>query len=82
MDYFKKSGKVNKKILDYIGISVVGLLFIGSVIVGFIFSYSKNVVVGGDLNLEQYRLDSVPLDCRLPSYESEIESWKEYLSHY
>ena len=74
--------KKNKKVLDYIGIGVVVLLLVGSVIVGLNLSSSKDVIVESDLNLEKYRSEDLPADCRLPVYESRIESWKEHLSHH
>lgn len=75
-------GGVNKKTLDYIGIGVVVLLLVGSALLMFSFSSSEEVVVGEDLDLDKYRGDGIPIDCRLPVYEGRIESWKEHLSHH
>ncbi len=72
----------NKKVLDYIAIGVVVLLLVGSVVVGLSLSSSDDVIVAGDLDLEQYRSEDIPVDCRLPVYESRIESWKEHLGHH
>jgi len=72
----------NKKTLDYIAIGVVVLLLVGSVAFGLSFSSSEDDVVSDDLDLEKYRGDGIPLDCRLPVYESRIESWKEHLTHH
>lgn len=72
----------DKKVLDYVVIGVVVLLLIGSLAVGISFSFSKKVFASKDLDLSQYRSENIPKDCRLPIYESRIESWKEYLSHH
>jgi hypothetical protein len=76
------SSNKDKKAMDYIVIAVVLLLLVGSVIVGFGFTTSKEVVIEEDLDLDQYRGEGIPIDCRLPTYESRIESWKEHLSHH
>ena len=73
---------MNKKNLDYVVIGVVAVLLIGSIIFGLSFSSSENVKVSEDLDLEKYRSEDIPQDCRLPIYESRIESWKEHLSHH
>ena len=74
---------VDKKTLDYIGIGVVVLLLVGSALLMFSFSSSEeDVVVDGDLDLEMYRSEDIPVDCRMPIYESRVESWKEHLSHH
>lgn len=73
-------GDMNKKILDYIVLGFVLFLLVGSLIVMNIFSSSEEVVE--DLDLDKYRSDGIPLECRLPIYESRIESWKEHLSHH
>jgi len=74
--------KMNKKNLDYVVIGVVVVLLIGSIVFGLSFSSSENVKVSEDLDLEKYRSEDIPQDCRLPIYESRIESWKEHLSHH
>lgn len=72
---------VSKKTLDYIGIGVVILLLAGSVFLLFDSSSAEEVViVSEDLDLEQYRSDHIPSDCRLPVYENRVESWKQHLS--
>ncbi|MBU3923979.1 MAG: hypothetical protein KJ592_03620 [Nanoarchaeota archaeon] len=73
---------MNKKNLDYVVIGVVVVLLIGSIVFGLSFSSSENVKVSEDLDLEKYRSEDIPQDCRLPIYESRIESWKEHLSHH
>lgn len=74
---------MKKKTLDYIGIGVVVLLVVGTALLMFDFSSEEGIVaVGEDLDLEQYRGDGIPVDCRLPVYESRIESWKQHLSHH
>ena len=73
---------VDKKTLDYIGIGVVVLLLVGSFLLLFDSSSAEEVTVNVDLDLEQYRSEDIPSDCRLPIYESRIESWKQHLSHH
>jgi hypothetical protein len=73
---------MNKKNLDYVVIGIIALLLIGSISVGISLSSSKDVVVVEDLDLEQYRGEGIPIDCRLPVYESRVESWKDHLSHH
>ena len=71
---------MGRRILGYVVVGVVVLLLIG--IVGVVFSFSEDEVVVEDLDLERYRFDGIPLDCRLPVYENSVESWKEHLSHH
>jgi len=74
----------SKKNLDYVIILVLAFLLIGSLIIFFTISSKNHDVVddGQDLNLEKYRSNNIPEDCRLPTYETRIESWKEHLSHH
>ena len=38
--------------------------------------------MNGNVDLSKYRSESIPEDCRLPGYESDVEAWKEHLSHH
>lgn len=78
------SDNKKKKNLDYIVVIVFVSLIVGSLAVFFSLSSSKQNIVDNDLDLDldQYRSNSIPEDCRLPIYESRIESWKEHLSHH
>lgn len=74
---------MKKRTLDYIGIGVVVLLVVGTALLMLGFSSEEGIVAAGeDLDLEQYRSEDIPADCRLPVYESRIESWKQHLSHH
>ena len=77
------------KIIIYVAIGFFALLVIGSVIL------SSGVLNGNTIKnseslqnkqtnpeLEKYRSKNIPEDCRLPDYESDIEEWKEHLSHH
>ena len=35
-----------------------------------------------DPEFEKYRSLDIPEECRLPEYESDLESWKQHLSHH
>lgn len=32
--------------------------------------------------LDKYRSEEIPEECRLPEYEDDLNSWKEHLSHH
>lgn len=77
---------MENKLKAYIGIGIVVLLLIGSFVLS---SGILNGEVSKNLKSEQtnpeldkYRTQDIPEDCRLPTYESDIAWWKQHLSHH
>lgn len=78
--------KMKNKVWIFVGAGIILLLLVG----GLVFSsgilnanVSKNFKSEQtNPELEKYRSDEIPEDCRLPEYESDIEWWKQHLSHH
>lgn len=73
---------------SYVGMIVIGLILIGVLGVG-VKSLVGNIVNEIPLNnnipdseLQKYRLDSIPEECRLPEGNDNVQSWTEHLSHH
>ncbi len=79
-----------KNKLTYVGVIIIGLVLIGTLGMGVKNLTGKSVdeVNANDVKknvnpeLEQYRGDSIPEECRLPAGKNDLESWKEHLSHH
>ena len=69
-----------------IGIAAFVLLLIGSFFISLRnFNITGNTIKEGDVNnieLEKYRSEEIPEDCRLPIYEDNLDWWKQHLSHH
>ena len=75
----KQLNKMRKKILDNIAIGVFIILLVGSL---WIAIKVPNFFTPSEKDpLEWYRSDDLPVDCRLPEYEGDIEGWKINLRH-
>lgn len=73
----------NNKIILIIG----GALILIILVVAFNFKAMNNLKsnaspANSDINLNKYRSEEIPEDCRLPEYENDIHWWKEHLSHH
>jgi len=77
---------MENKTLISIGAGIVFLFLIGLAILnsGILGDNSlKNFKQDSiNLELEKYRVQEIPEDCRLPVYESDVEWWKQHLSHH
>ncbi len=71
----------NKKI-TYASAGIFVFLLIGSLFAGYLKISGKSVVEVKNPELEKYRAENIPEDCRLPEYETNVKSWKEHLSHH
>ncbi len=74
---------VNKILV--IGITAFVLLIIGSFLISLRGGVTGNIVKESNIDeteLEKYRSEDIPEDCRLPEYESNLEWWKQHLSHH
>ena len=70
------------KNLIYIG--VVLIVLVGSLFAG-LGMRSRNEEISGNvvnINLDKYRSEDIPEECRLGDYDDNIESWKQHLSHH
>ena len=77
---------MENKILIYAGAGIILLLLIGSVVLssGILNRNAPKNFKSEQTSpeLEKYRSEDIPEDCRLPEYESDIEEWKQHLSHH
>jgi hypothetical protein len=74
---------VNKILV--IGITAFVLLIIGSFLISLRGGVTGNAVKESNIDeteLAKYRSEDLPEDCRLPEYESNLEWWKQHLSHH
>jgi len=70
------------KTLIYIIIALL-ILLLAVVIIKFdIFKDSTSSATNNNPELEKYRSTDIPEECRLPDYESDLEWWKQHLSHH
>lgn len=70
----------------YLGVGLFVLLLIVSFFIGF-GRVNENLIKNTNFeqtntDLVKYRSEDIPEDCRLPEYESNIEWWKQHLSHH
>jgi len=74
---------VNKK-LTYGGIGLIVLLLVGSFILTTTSLNGAKIIEtkGNNPDLDKYRSEDIPSDCRLPPYETDVEEWKQHLSHH
>ncbi len=76
---------MRNKMWMYVGGAIFVLLLIGSFVVGSgVLNRDTIKSSGGKGNseLERYRSEDIPEDCRLPEYESDVDWWKQHLSHH
>jgi len=70
----------------YFAGGIIVLLILGAIIFSFGFpnkDASKNLKSPEkNLSLEKYRSEDIPEDCRLPEGNSDVEWWKQHLSHH
>ena len=66
----------------YAGIGLFILLLVGGLFFGFKQKSNNSILESENINLNKYRSEEIPADCRLPEYESNVESWKEHLGHH
>ena len=64
----------------------ISILLLILVLAGFVFFKGditkKSVERDSNPELDKYRSEEIPEECKLPKYEKDIESWKEHLSHH
>lgn len=86
---------MGNKTLAYIGLGVILLLLVGTFAMGGItrkVTSDTNDMTGhhsegqplssSSEELDKYRSEKIPEECRLPEYEDDLNSWKEHLSHH
>lgn len=73
---------MRNKILAYVGIGFFVLILIGSLFVGLGMNGNSVKDVGSDVDFEKYRSEEIPVDCRLPDYDDNVEKWVEHLGHH
>lgn len=71
---------MKKKNLDYIAVGIFVVLLVGSLLINIGIS-GHVIIVEEDDGLSWYRSNDVPIDCRLPEYEGDLEAWKKNLRH-
>lgn len=65
----------------FIYIGIIAILILVAVI-GLKFSKGDSVDNKKVGNLEKYRSEDIPEECRISDYEDDVESWKQHLSHH
>lgn len=79
---------MGNKTLVYLAIGVFVLVLVGSVIISSgILNLSGNTIKNpesgnSNLELEKYRSEDIPEECRLPETQSDLNSWIEHLGHH
>ncbi len=70
------------KILVYAGVGMFFFILIFSILLsaGILNINGKNINFNADLN--KYRSENIPEECRIPNYENDVQAWKEHLSHH
>jgi len=69
------------KILGILGILLI-VFTSSTLLINSLINSEDSVSEPFNPNLEKYRSDDLPEDCRLPEYESDPVGWKEHLSHH
>lgn len=69
---------MENKFLIFGAIILVLLLTLGV----FVKFNSNGNSVKQDSNLEKYRSEKIPQECRLPEYDNDLNGWKEHLGHH
>ncbi len=77
-----KLKKANRKLIyiAIVTILLIALLFATLMIQG---AFQSNLAVkGNSQELDKYRSETIPEECRLPEYKDNVDSWKAHLSHH
>lgn len=70
---------MNKKTILWI---IVGIVLLLIILKSFnLISFGSNANSNSAGELEKYRSESIPEECRLPQNQN-LESWKEHLGHH
>jgi len=65
-----------------VGIAAV-LLLVGSILgIGFLTGAKDSSSSQSDSELAKYRSQNIPEECRIPESESDVDWWKQHLSHH
>jgi len=72
---------MKNKVLIFIGVGVFALLLAVGLLAGF-GKINKKTLGENNNELDKYRSNEIPEECRVPEYEKNIESWKQHLSHH
>ena len=67
---------MRKKILDRIALGIFIILLLGSLLINIKISKSSVIVAPEEDPLKWYRSSDLPIDCRVPEYENNLEIWK------
>ena len=62
------------------GVAVIVLILVLAGLM-FVRNNTNEEFNSGD-DLSAYRSEKIPEECRLPEYESDLNSWKEHLGHH
>jgi len=77
---------MGNKLWIYFGGGIILLLLVGFVVfsLGILNGNASKNFKSEQTNskLEEYRSENIPVDCRLPEYESDLEKWEQHLSHH
>lgn len=73
---------MENKLLVYGLVALSVMFFIGSFVVGGNYLTGENSVQEANPELDKYRSEDIPKDCRIPIYETDVRWWKEHLSHH
>ena len=74
---------INKNLI-YIGLIfvILSLTVVVFIKVNATGKVVQNINKQNNQELDKYRLDPIPAECKLPEYEESINDWKEHLSHH
>lgn len=73
---------MNRKILAYIGVSLLVLLLMAGLFnLGRMSGNSVQQSKTSDAGLGKYRSNEIPEECKVPQGQ-DIQSWKEHLGHH
>ena len=72
---------MKNKTLAYVGIGFFVLILIGGLFVGLGMN-GNAVEENNNVDLSKYRSEEIPEECQLPSYENDVNNWKEHLGHH
>lgn len=73
-----------KKIFIYAGIVLLLLVLVGGTFIKYTGSSisDKDNQKQSSPELDKYRSEDIPEECRLPGYEENLDWWKQHLSHH
>ncbi len=62
---------------------MIGIFLILLIAGIFVYRYKlTGNAINDNAELEKYRSESIPEQCRLPEYEDDLNWWKQHLSHH